>query len=379
MNLKLGQFVSNSLYTFSRQVLSVVLTLAVSSLLALLLGALVLASAAGALFPGVPADLLWPMLLAVPPLLLLDVLQGVFIGLQDFKRYNLLALLPDGLLLALLLGLALAGGGVSGALAAYLLSRLLIVPVTGWLLLRGRLARPVRRPEPAYVRDALSYGGRSHLANLVSFLHYRQDQFLVNSLLGPAALGVYAIGVTLSEGLSLLAGGVTTVLLPRIAELKDDPATRREMTPLVARHMVVIAGAVCVGLFAFSHFIVAALYPGEFAPAGRVLQLLLPAVFSNSVAKVVATDIAARGRPELNLYSGLVAVVANALLNLALIPLWGIQGAAVASSVSYSLGGLIMLVLYGRLSGVTLDKVLLIQPSDWALYRRLIPRLRALP
>lgn len=64
----------------------------------------------------------------------------------------------------------------------------------------------------------------------------------------------------------------------------------------------------------------------------------------------------------------------NLVLNILLIPAWGIVGAAAASSIAYLAVTVAMLVLYCRLSGVPLGQTLVILPADLAPLRQMLQR-----
>jgi O-antigen/teichoic acid export membrane protein len=58
----------------------------------------------------------------------------------------------------------------------------------------------------------------------------------------------------------------------------------------------------------------------------------------------------------------------NVGLNLLLIPAWGIAGASVSSSVSYTLSTAVLLAAYVRRSGIPLREVLVPRRQDLALF-----------
>ncbi len=440
MGLNLKHLASNSLYTVSRQALSAILVLGISVLLANLLGpeefglyslaillplmvtqftnlgirqsvtyhigrrdyplpqiigtslifvfivsVLATAGAAGLiiwareiLFPNISQTILVGVLLAIPFLLIAHCAQGIFVGLQDFKIYNLLTLLPDlSFLLLILLLTILSDISLVTTIIAYVLSRFIMLPIAHNKLLKKRNIAIDWRLNLTYLRQSLFYGTKIYLGNITAFINYRLDQFLVVFFLGPVQLGIYAVAVTLSEGLSLLSGGISTVLLPRIVALEDSPTVQQETTSLVTRHMVIISALISVVLFFSSDLIVKTLYPEDLQSASLVLKLLLPGIFATSVARILATDVAARGYPELNLYGGTIGIITNLVLNLILIPRLGIAGAAIATSISYSLNSLLKMIIYLRLSKVGIYKVLLIQSSDFVIYKQLILNLSA--
>jgi len=61
-------------------------------------------------------------------------------------------------------------------------------------------------------------------------------------------------------------------------------------------------------------------------------------------------------------------VITNIILNILWIPRYGIAGAALASTISYSVTLITQIFIYCKLSGAAWTKILFIQKGDWALY-----------
>jgi len=83
-----------------------------------------------------------------------------------------------------------------------------------------------------------------------------------------------------------------------------------------------------------------------------------------SIGKVLVAELLARERPRYTVLASGAAVVANIVGNLLLVPRIGISGAAIASSVSYSILSAILIVCYLRVTGLS--------------WRALVPRTRDL-
>jgi len=75
-------------------------------------------------------------------------------------------------------------------------------------------------------------------------------------------------------------------------------------------------------------------------------------------------------------------LVVNLLANAALIPAFGINGAALASTISYTLSAALTLVLYRRLSGQGVRQTLIVRRSDlvrlWARVKQAMSRVGSL-
>jgi O-antigen/teichoic acid export membrane protein len=106
------------------------------------------------------------------------------------------------------------------------------------------------------------------------------------------------------------------------------------------------------------------LYSEEFAQSALALRLLLPGIVAMSVSKILANDISGRGHPGINSYQSAVTFAVNVILNLFLIPRFGVSGVAVASSISYSLLAILKIITYFRMTNVSLRKILLLDTDD---------------
>ena len=318
-------------------------------------------------FPGVAPGYLLLALVLVPVEVFFSYVRYVLLGAQRIKEFNYVQIAQSVLFLGFV-ALALLGlkAGVTGAILAGLFTWLVVDALVFYLA--RRVAEGVDfKPNSSYIKEATAYGIQAHLSNILGFLNYRVDMFLVNGFLGPAAVGLYAVGVELVERLWMISQAASTVLFPRVAAEKEEDR-RKEFTPLVARTVLWTTALGALLLALFSRWIVLLLYSEVFLPAVSALQALLMGIVALSAGRVLSNDIAGRGFPGLNIYTGLAAVVTNVILNLLWIPRYGIVGAARASAVSYTVLFLFALFFYCRLSGNRWTKVIFPQPGDWVLY-----------
>ena len=320
-------------------------------------------------FSGIASRYLLLALVLVPVQIFSSYVRYMLLGAQRIKEFNYVQIAHSVAFLALV-ALALLGlrAGITGAILAGLIT---------WLVVDAlvfHLARTVAggidlKLNTAYVKRAATYGVQAHLSNILGFLNYRVDIFLVNGFLGPAAVGLYSVGVGLVEKLWMVSQAASTVLFPRVAA-ESDEQRRKEFTPLVARTVLWISALGALALAFLSHWIVLLLYSEVFLPAVGALQALLIGIVILSSWRVLANDIAGRGFPRLNIYTGLAAVATNVALNFLWIPRYGIVGAAWASTVSYTVSFLGALFFYCRLSGNPWTRVVFPQRGDWMLYWR---------
>jgi Na+-driven multidrug efflux pump len=94
--------------------------------------------------------------------------------------------------------------------------------------------------------------------------------------------------------------------------------------------------------------------------------------------KVLTNEIAGRGRPIINTIAAGVSLIINISLNILLIPTMGISGAALASTISYSVTSVIVFIAFIRISHNSIFDTLIIKPRDLRVYAQLLTKGRKL-
>ncbi|MEM1040456.1 MAG: oligosaccharide flippase family protein [Pseudomonadota bacterium] len=317
------------------------------------------------IFPDVPLGALIVALLVFPSSLFLGITNGFFQALQDFRRYNFSVMMQPTLALAGVLFIWLADELTLFAIIQIVCISYAISLLFSLWLLSGQLNLLSQcASRRTYWRSALAYGVKAHLTNLIAFLNHRLDLFLVSLLVGPAAAGLYAVAVRLVEQLWMVSKAVSTVILPRLSAMVDDEEGRRKFTPVVARTVLwtTLAGSAMLAFVAEP--LVILLFENSFVNAVPVVWILLPGVVLLSCSRVLANDLAARGRVDINLALTGGILIVNLIGNLFLIPLYGVAGAAAATTIAYAFNLLLRLAIQNRLFGTRWTEILIINSGD---------------
>jgi O-antigen/teichoic acid export membrane protein len=304
----------------------------------------------------------------LPLYLLSGLLMSILLGLHRIVQVNIVTVAQAAA--TLLLTMCLMGFWQMGLLGAVVatVGGTVAGLVIALVILRHSFTLELR-PHKALLRDSLSFGLRGHAGNIMQFLNYRLNFFIVNALLDVSSVGWYSIAVTLAESVWYIPNAAATILLPRTAS--SSPEVRRIFTPAVCRHTLFITLAAALLLFLLSRLIIVTLFTEAYLPSLVPLWLLLPGVVALSTSKVLTSDLAGRGAPQYGSYAALIGVIATVSLDLLLIPIYGIAGAAIASSTSYVLATAFTTYHYVRLSENSLSDVLVVKAHDIQQYIQL--------
>lgn len=315
--------------------------------------------------------LAWLLLLAVPMTVLKSGLLTLHNASGGVGAFNALRLTESLAPLLLFLGLfwMWRDEALEAALISWLCGIALVLALGLWWL---RRQHPLAlRWDRGGQRELLSYSAKSHPDLLFQQLILRSDYLFIGALLGSTALGHYAMASAAAELLLIVPEAVTTPLMKRL--LQQDAGMER-ITPLALRLTATVMLGACLGMALIGHWLIVTLFGAEYAPAYPALLALLPGLLGLCYASILRLDLLGKNRPgTVSLMMGAGAAL-NLVLNILLIPAWGIVGAAAASSIAYLAVTVAMLVLYCRLSRVPLGQTLIILPADLAPLRQMLQR-----
>jgi O-antigen/teichoic acid export membrane protein len=313
------------------------------------IGVLLISFLSKALFPGVEQSTLWFSLVTFPTGLLASLLMAAHQGLQRFRDVNATLMCQSLLQLTAVSCLALMGR----ADVVSILATQIATQIAACLWLTIRLLPEVQRPleSTSHGRTAnslIGFGARAHLGNIVAYLNYRTDTYMLNLLAGPSQTGVYAVAASMGERLSLIPQAVGFNLFPRLAQLAGRETEQRVLTVIVARWVLAITTAIAIPFGLSVIFLVPIVFGREYRAAIAPLLIMIPGYVLASLSQTLANDIAARGKPELNAATGAIAFLLNVVANLLLIPWLGINGAALSTTLSLATNTLLKMLVYRR-------------------------------
>ena len=310
----------------------------------------------------VAANLLKLVVWTVPFLIAKYYTDGILQGLYKIGLYNYSNIIYSGGFLFILLMLELARGlDLAYALTAWSLGYILSVSFAV-----GAIASHVRgfsKPNLAVSGRLVCYGFQGYAAQLCMVLLYRVDILFVNYYAGAANAGYYTVASRLTETLWLIPDAVSLVLFPKLMlSLGDSGKT----VARVLRHVMMMTLVTVVVMALLAWPLITIVFGREYLNALSALLILLPGVLFATVYKVVSRWFFSEGRPMIASYIALVALIANIALNIVLIPVYGINGAALASTICYAIVGFLSLAIYSRRSGIGWPEALLLTRLDLA-------------
>lgn len=341
------------------------------SLLAGLVGLFVVFFFGQRLFPGIERWYLLLGLSLIPFAVFFSFTVQILLGLQKIKKYNLMHFLQSFLFLSLIaLSLLIFNCGISFTIISQVLS-FILAGIILFFFVKKEVGGLTFKINKDYFRNFFSYGFKAYLSGIFGFLHHKIDLFLLNIFINSVAAGLYFVSVKLAEGTWHLSQSAVTALFPRVAS-ENDQQQLKDFTPLVCRNILFISFMAAVLFFILGERLIVLFYTENFINSVRPFQILLFGAVAMCALRILAADLMGRGRPGINAWIAGVSTALNVALNILWIQKWGIQGAALATTVSYSLAFFATIFVYNKVSGNKFRDVVFLKKSDFLLYKNFL-------
>ena len=277
-----------------------------------------------------------------------DISGAQLLGLGERRRYTT----AEGIRsVGTLLGTAVALMVVTSAAgyAVGLTAGMVVAAAYALVYARRVTGSVMPAVDVAVWREALGYGLRGQLGNVLQYFTLRLDIVLVAAILGPAPAGIYLVATRVSEVVTQIANAASSLLFPAIAGQSDRASTA--FTNAVVREVTILVSASCLAVGVAAWFLLPLVFGAEYATALTALWLLLVAAVPLSVGRLLAGDLKGRGRPGLvsaAAVTGLVVLVAG---NLLLLERGGIEAAALVSILAYGANAVGLVLGYRAVTG----------------------------
>lgn len=307
------------------------------------------------------------MLFSVPLLLLTAYFNSILQGKREINKVNLVNLVQTGLsCITVLLFVMVLKKAIGGLIASYFIFNFGSAALALFLVLR--LTEHLGfRFNARLLKDSIVIGTKSYLGSLLQFLNYRLDMFLVYYFLSSRDVGHYSVAVALTEMLWWVSQSVSVPFLPQVSTIGEQRSA--SFTPAVSRMTLLMTLAPALVLLLAGRGVVSLLYGSAFLPAVPAIYILLPGVVIVSSWRILAHHFLGSGKPLVNAKVSLASLLLNVLLNIFLIPRLGIRGAALATTVSYSLGSYLIFRVFASETSQSVTALLVPQRQDFVNFK----------
>lgn len=256
----------------------------------------------------------WNLVRAIQPVLSLFALCALWF-------LKLLTLNTALLVLAITLALQLAWG-------YWYCRRSSLAPGRGRISLFGPLA---------------AYGIAQIAALTPATLNAQLDQLVLSQTVAAADLGRYAVAVSLTSLPMPLVAAIGNVAFPQLAAQNVVTDATRRMQDRAVAASAGIAAVILVPLALVAYWVIPFLFGSGYRGAVPLLWILTPGAVFLACGQVVGDLLRGRNHPTVVAWAQGLAAIFTVVLLVALLPVVGVYGAAIASTAAYGAALAVML------------------------------------
>lgn len=191
--------------------------------------------------------------------------------------------------------------------------------------------------------------GYNAAANIIQKLNYRLSYYLIEYFLGIKALGVFSVGVQVSESVLIIGRSISVVQYSKISNINDNKKSVFITVSLVK--VIFIISSVLIIFFSllpdpFYKFI----FSKDFENLNYIIMSLGLGIIALSCTTVISPFFAGTGNHLLNAKSAFVGFVVTIAGGLILIPELKIIGAGITATLSYITSLIYQIYLFKKLN-----------------------------
>jgi O-antigen/teichoic acid export membrane protein len=176
-------------------------------------------------------------------------------------------------------------------------------------------------------------------AGMVVSIYMKIDQVMLKEMLDAKAVGVYAAAVKLCEAWYFVPSVITASLFPVIisSKQKSDTLYQQRMQKLYDL-MVWLSVTVAIPTTFLADWVIVILYGNDFEASATVLRIYIWAGVFTFLGVASFKWLVTENLQRYSFYVLAIGAIINIGSNLLLVPIYGINGAAVATFISYGIG-----------------------------------------
>lgn len=256
-------------------------------------------------------------------------------GLREMKKVSFLNSLFGLSTVVLTVVPLILGFNLRGAVIGYV-GATIISACAAFFWLTQAVPVPVRvHSEPA--KRLILFGVQAVVANIGAVIQYEIDTLMIGYFMTPTEVGIYSVSSSIAKAIWMIPQAINTVSYPTFSyywEKKDFEAVKVLFDKCI-KYAACMLMPIGVGLVFFGEFFILLVFEHSFVSAVLPLKILLLGAVVKGTWISVGSIFSAVGRVDLGYKFSPIMIVTNVVMNYLCIPVYGIEGAAIATTLSF--------------------------------------------
>ncbi|MBL7056535.1 flippase [Candidatus Woesearchaeota archaeon] len=230
--------------------------------------------------------------------------------------------------------------GILSPVIAYLLSPIILIIIFGFILIKKvfpEFSKSKFLVEKKLMKSVSKYGIFVMATTVGAIVLGYTDIIMLTYFSGLTAVGLYSVALPTSKIFLFFPRALGGVLFPLTSEFwtaGKKSLIKEGLESLFKYSMIIIVPSVLV-MFSFSDILINLLFGTSYISASDTLKILSIGMIFGTLSGISTNFFSGIGKPQINSKIIYAAAIFNLIINLVLIPVWGIIGAAISTTISY--------------------------------------------
>ena len=324
----------------------------------------------------IPRSVMLIGMIAVPFMFLHNFITRFLLGALKVKQHNMTNIFKSLFYLILIIILVwIFKGGVKETVISFTASTI-IASILG-LLLFTRESWPMKKISLSMAGPFFRYGIKSYAILIFTILNIKLDIFLVKYFLSASEVGYYQIAANIAQRFWYMPDALSAMLFPTLIAMDKESS---KFSAKVCRHNLFIMVLISILIIFIARPVIIFMYGKEYEAVIYALYSILWGVTIFPIYKFLSVDFASKKQLGIGIFASFIGILVNVAGNLYLIPKYGIIGAGIATSISYSVLSIILIIFFRIHTKIPLKEILILNREDLTTYirgiRKILSRVR---
>lgn len=263
-----------------------------------------------------------------------DIFRALFRAYENMKFDAIAQIIEKFLWAGLLLLVIFMKLTLLNVALAILMSSFLGMTIS-YIFVSNKITKVSFGFDTTFWKTIIIYAWPFALMGLFSLINFKIDQVMISFMKGDLILGVYSAAYKIIDILAVLPSLLLTALYPVFSRFDaENKMLLKKSFNLALRYVIVLSIPVVIGVFLLSDQIILLLYGAEYFQSVEVLKILIFISLISFINAPLFMVLNAIGKQKVTMINTAFTALANIIMNLILIPLFSINGAAVATIIS---------------------------------------------
>ncbi len=271
---------------------------------------------------------------------IITTMKASFQGFQSMKYFSTIDFTKSIIVLCITIFLLLIGFKELAPILGFAIAWIVFLPLIYLHLLIRKVFPEFLRIKAELTRSLAKklfrFGIPIIFVGLAGMIFGYTDTVMLTYFRSLNEVGLYNAALPTMKLIGVMGVAIISVLFPMSSELwvKKRKDQLSKGLGILYKYVLILIFPIALLMFLFPEIILGILFGGEFRQAGNVLRILAVGYFINTLSGVNTTVLSGIGKPKEVSKIMLSGAALNLVLNLILIPGYGMEGAAISTLIA---------------------------------------------